>query len=459
MVEEPAGTETEAIPYGDHLAYPPPIDRARESRQMEQDIAPTSPAPDIAPLFSADPQPHLHAVYGALREQAPVHLVPESRTWLISTYDDVRAIVRDPATWSSCYPERFGTGVVERAPATPRTEAAFAGAYPWVPTLLFQDGPEHRRHRVTLGSGLDGARVRRLEPAIREIVEGLVDAFPMDGDVELVRDLSAPLPVTVLAEALGVPVEDRARFRAWSDNVIELGAPMDEDDSVRVIEGYVAFQHYLVALIRARRAAPADDLLSALVATHDAAGADPEAALPELLGICMLLLAAGNDTTTALINALVVRLAEDPPLTATLRQDPARIPAAVEEALRLDSPVQMFQRRAVRDTELRGQPVRAGDMAMVMYGSANRDPARWDDADAFRLDRPNIRDHVAFTHGPHHCAGAMLARTQARIAVEVLLRRVGRFALDPARPPRFLPDLMTRGYAEVPLVVSAVSGS
>jgi cytochrome P450 len=308
---------------------------------------------------------------------------------------------------------------------------------------------------------LTPAWVRAREDAIAAIAHGLIDAFPASGRVRLVRDYAAPLPVAVFAQAFGVAPEDGDRFRAWADDLVRLGAGADEDENVRLAEQYVAFQRYLAARI-ADAPSPAGDLLSGLAAAERAVGGTVTTA--ELLGIGTLLLAAGNDTTTAALGSLVHRLLDDPALAAALRADRDRLPAAIEETLRLDSPLQMFQRKAVRDTELRGHAVRRGDMAMVVYGAANRDPARFPDPDAFRLDRPNPRDHLAFTQGPHHCAGAVLARAELRVATSVLLDRTADLAWDtdaeePAAPAAFLPDLLTRAHREIPVRVTAAAGS
>lgn len=419
--------------------------------------------PDLTPLFSPAPQEHAHAVYRELRERAPVLRVPGRRTWLVTTHADVRAIVRDPATWSSHYPEQFGSGLAQRSPDTARTRAAMAKGFPYVPTLLFQDGADHRRHRALLTGALTPARVRALQTRIAGIANDLVDRFDAGGRVDAVAAFAVPLPIAVLADALGVAPADGERFRRWAEQLVELGAAADEDAAVASIEQYVAFQRYMAERIEERRARPGDDLLSALVAGSGDPGGDgagpPAATVPELLSICTLLVAAGNDTVTAAIGSLLRRTLGDPALLATLRADRGRIPAAIEETLRIDAPVAIFQRKANRDTELRGERIRRGDMAMVVYASANRDPARWEEPDRFVLDRPQIRDHLAFTHGPHHCAGAALARTQARVAFETLLDRCDALALDPQRPPQLAPDLMTRSHSSLPLLLSRAAAA
>jgi cytochrome P450 len=409
---------------------------------------------DLDPLFSASPQDRAYDVYRELRENAPVMEVPGMGTWLISTYADVRAIVRDPGTWSSRYPERFGTGMTETSPPSARAEAALAKGYPWVPTLLFQDGREHRRHRTAVQHALSPQWVRGLEDTITRVARTLVESFPERGNVMFVRDFARALPGLVFAEAFGVDRADRERFMRWSQSIVNLGSPTDEERSIALAEEYVEFQHYVVSRIHDRRGRNGGDVLSRLVAPTLGANDNPGLSLPELVAICVLLLAAGTEPTTAALTSLLLRMIAQPELMATLCTDRARIPAAIDETLRLDSPVAMFQRKAALDTEIRGQKIRQGDMAMAIYASANRDPGHWEDPNEFRLDRPNIKDHLAFTHGPHNCVGAALARAIVRIAVEVLLERLETIELDRSRPLELLPDLMTRSYKELPLIVS-----
>jgi cytochrome P450 len=258
----------------------------------------------------------------------------------------------------------------------------------------------------------------------------------------------------VFAEAFGVERADRERFMRWSETIVDLGSPADEARSIALAEEYVEFQHYVVNRVGDRRGRNGDDVLSRLVEPALGSNGNQELSLPELVAICVLLLAAGTEPTIAALTSLLFRMSDEPELMTTLRKDRSRIPAAIDETLRLDSPVAMFQRKATVDTEVRGQRIRQGDMAMAIYASANRDPGHWENPSEFRLDRPNIKDHLAFTHGPHNCVGAALARAMVRIAAEMLIERLETIELDRSRPLELLPDLMTRAYRELPLVVS-----
>jgi cytochrome P450 len=267
-----------------------------------------------------------------------------------------------------------------------------------------------------------------------------------------VRDFAGRLPNEVFAEVFGVDDADRERFIRWSANIVDLGAPMEEERSVALAEEYVEFQRYLARRIETCPAGGGDDVISHMV------NGERPLTRPEFMGICALLLAAGSDPTTATLTALLHRIVAEPGLMAAVRADRALIPAVIDETLRLESPVAMFQRTATRDTEIRGQQIKRGEHVMVIYASANRDPGHWESPDEFRLGRPNIKDHLAFTQGPHNCVGAHLGRAMVRIGAEVVLDCLASIELDGGRPLEFRPELMTRAYRELPLIVSGRDG-
>ena len=423
-----------------------------------QDGPATALTVDVGPLFSGSPQDRAYDVYRELRDRAPVMKVPGRRTWLISRYDDVRAVVRDPGTWSNRSAERVDTGLTEPSPPSPRTEAALAKGCPWVPTLLFQDGAEHRRQRAFVQPALGPSRVERLEATIPRIAHELVDRFPADGTVMFVRDFALPLPGEVFAEVFGVADGDRERFRRWSGDLVELGAPMEEERSVEIAEEYIEFQRYLVGRIENCPADAREDLLSQLVNGTPRVAAERQLSRPELVAISTQLLAAGSDPTTAALTALLHRMLTEPGLMAALRADRALIPAAIDETLRLDSPVALSQRTATRDTEIRGRRVQQGEMVIALHASANRDPRHWESPEEFRLGRPNIKDHLAFAQGPHYCIGSLLARATVRIGAEIMLERTARVELHGRPPLELRPELITRAYRELPLIISTRDG-
>ena len=351
--------------------------------------------------------------YAALREHAPVHLTPYG-FWLISRYDDVLAVVRDPARFSSQMLGPFA------AQPSPEVAEILKDAYPGVPTLLTNDPPSHTRFRNLVNKAFSPKRVAQMEGDILRIATELVDAFAADGEVELVSQFAVPLPLTVIADALGVDRADMPAFKRWSDDsVAPLSGLLTEERKVECARSRVEMQHYMVARIEERRAEPRDDLLSDLVhARLDAEvagdGAGEPLTIAELLNVIEQLLVAGNETTTKLITSGTLLLLEQPDEMAKVRADPELVGNLVEEALRYESPVQMLFRTTTADVEVAGVPIPTGAACLVVYGSANRDDAHFPGAADFDVERANARTHLAFGQGPHFCVGAALARVPKR---------------------------------------------
>src|SRR5580658_1058258 len=264
--------------------------------------------------------------------------------------------------------------------------------------------------------------------------------------------LANQLPVIIIAEMLGVPAEHRASFRQWSNAVAASAAtPPGSPGAAAVRAGVEALREYFTREIERRRAEPGDDLITALVAAHDN---DEALSTNELLAFVVLLLIAGNETTTNLIGNGLLALARNPAEFQRLRREPALIPSAVEEMLRYDSPVQTLMRFATADTEVAGTAIEAGAFVLVMFGAANRDPAQFPEPERFDVARtPN--DHVAFGEGIHFCLGAPLARLEGRIAFETIVERFAKLTLtDPAAPLAYRGTFITRGLVELPLTVA-----
>lgn len=299
--------------------------------------------------------------------------------------------------------------------------------------FLFMDPPDHTRLRALVQQAFTRRAVEDLRPRIETIARGLVDAMYEKGVVDLMADLAYPLPVTVIAELLGVPLADRERFEAWSRDLLGLLAVQSPSpEAVDHADATVsAFLDYFRDLVRERRDRPADDLLTALGRAEDA---DDKLAEDEILATCLLLLVAGHETTANLIGNGTIALLEHPGELRRLREEPGLVPNAVEELLRYDSPVQATARTALEDIELDGKRVSRGDRVMLLLGSANRDPDAFDEPDRLVLDREPNR-HIAFGSGIHFCLGAPLARLEARIALRTLLDRCPelRLAEEPVR--------------------------
>ncbi|OBK26574.1 cytochrome [Mycobacterium asiaticum] len=363
-------------------------------------------APLHSPEFYAgDPYP----TYRELRATSPVHWNDVTKFWALLKYEDIRYVSSTPALFTSTK----GISIPDPEMPNPVQEG----------NLIFTDPPRHRQMRKLINSGFTRRRVAVLEPKIREIVRGVLDEVAPDSVHEFAEEIAAPLPTRMIAELIGAPPQDWEQFRAWSDAATGTADPDIELDAFVAIGQLF---EYFQKLIAERRQEPRDDLLSVLAAAE----IDEHRLTDEdLLNFAFLLLVAGNETTRNLIALGTLALIDNPDQCRLLVEDPALIPGAVEEMLRFTSPVVSMSRVATADTEIRGQGIREGDVVTMLYGSANRDEDIFgSDAEEFRVTRhPN--PHIAFGCGEHSCIGAQLARLEATILFEELLRRFPRLEL------------------------------
>jgi cytochrome P450 len=353
--------------------------------------------------------------YREMREENPVRYDPARQTWDVFRYEDVKTILDDDETFS--VNPRLADDFVE--PDNPGEGLVFD-------TMLFQDPPRHDELRSVVDDEFQPRTLREREPHFRELAtEMLESALTEDGDeMEVVEDLAYPLPVTVIAELLGVPAEERDRFKEWSDTLVSAasGDEAGEEFAQRQQQTQMEMAQYFMEMIEDRRENPRDDLMSQIVTAELSDGSHLSQA--EALGMCILLLIAGNITTTNLVTNAVRCFADaDDDLFDRLRGDEQALTNALEETLRYRSPVQAMSRIAAEDVTMRGETIEEGDRIIVWLGSANRDERQFEDADEFRPDRsPN--QHLGFGHGTHYCLGAPLARLEAKIALTELLDRV-----------------------------------
>jgi pimeloyl-[acyl-carrier protein] synthase len=313
--------------------------------------------------------------------------------------------------------------------------------------LLMLDPPDHTRLRRLVNKAFTPRRVEALRPRIQAIVEEILGGLRDAREIDLIHDFAYPLPVIVIAEMLGVPAADRTQFKRWSDELVALLDPLQAENGLDAAQqAFVEFCAYFRQIFQARRRQPQDDLVSALVAAEEQGDTLTEA---ELLSMCMLILGAGNETTTNLIANAVLALLRHPDERRRLLDDPSLMPTAVEEFLRFDSPIQVTDRVATQDCRIDGRQVRKGELVGLILGAANRDPQQFPDPDRLDLGRqPN--DHLAFSYGTHFCLGAALARAEAEIALSALLRHFPRF--DGAlQPPGWKRSLVLRGPTALPL--------
>jgi cytochrome P450 len=369
-------------------------------------------------------------MYAALRDHDPVHHVAAGDYWVLSRYADVSAAALDTETFTSTQGLTFAYG-----------ELASAGLEQIAP-MVFLDPPEHTEFRRLVVGGFTPRQVTAVEPDIRAFCVDRIEQLIADGGGDIAAALTKPLPSYVVARYLGVPEADRAQFDGWTQGIVAANAL---GDPLRAAETVVELFAYFAELIERRRAEPADDVFSDLVAAADAERVDPL----RILGFAFTMVTGGNDTTTGLLGGALELLHAYPDQRRRLTDDPTSIPDAVEELLRLTSPVQGLARTTTRDVTLHGTTIPSGRKVMLLYAAANRDPREFG-ADAEKLDVTRRPARIlTFGFGAHHCLGAAAARLMGRIALEELLARCPDFTVD-ADAGRFAPGHFVRWYESLP---------
>ncbi len=366
-----------------------------------------------------------------LRENEPIFWSEKTNSFIISCFADVNFVSKNNDLFCS------GQGVL------PDPRITNIG-------MIDEDEPRHGEMRGLINRGFTPRMVRQWEKIFQRITDEAIDEIAKRGECDFVEDIAVPLPLILIAEMIGIRVEDRERFHQWSDAMIGSTGNLD-DPLIVAAAGKAALEYfeYLTEIIEDRRKNPKQDLISILVRAKDEGiliqqegysddaefgatrtEAEREMSNDELIKLCVLLLVAGNETTRNGLTGAMQLLIENPEARARLVEDPSLIPVAIEEMLRLVSPVVSFARTATRDTELRGVPIKQGQKVLMIYGSANRDAAEFENPDSFILDRNPT--HLAFGVGNHFCMGANLARMELRVALTELLRRIPdmRYATD-----------------------------
>lgn len=378
----------------------------------------------------SDPYP----AYRRLRDRSPFKCVDlpagtvagiagPLRSWALMKYSDVYRALRDYETFSSARP----LVVQNSAPLV----------------LIFDNPPRHTRFRRLVNNAFTVKRIEALIPWITSVAHELVDEFGPD-EFDIVEHYTVPLPVKVIARLVGIPGNDYERFKRWSDAFLSLTS-MDNPERMRSIQEMAG---YFGKIAAARRAHGAEDLITALV---EAEIDDEKLQEWEVLGFCMLLLIAGNETTTNLIGNILNLLAARPELWQQLRTDRTLIETVIEESLRYESPIQRITRTTTREVEVSGVHIPKGDRVILYFGAANRDPGEFPSPDEFRLDR-DLGNHLAFGMGVHYCLGAPLARTETKITLNTLLDRFSAIKRGRAPAVRQTMTPLLFGFQQLPLV-------
>jgi cytochrome P450 len=372
-------------------------------------------------------------MYAALRAHDPVHHVEAGDFWVLTRFDDVWAAASDPETFSSAqgltvaYDELGVTGL---GAATP---------------MVFLDPPAHTQFRRLVTRGLTPRKVADIEPAVRAFVVERLESARASGTVDMVAHLFKPLPSFVVAHYLGVPLDERTHFDRWTEATVQAAAGGGASLDTSAIGELFA---YFGELIARRRREPGDDIVSDLVRM----GEDAVSAT-RILGFAFTMVAGGNDTATGMLAGSACLLTEHPEQRARLREDPSRIPNAVEELLRLTSPVQNLARTTTRDVTLRGVTLPAGRKVLLCYAAANRDEREFG-ASAEQCDvGRRIAKLLTFSHGTHYCVGAAAARLQGRVVLEEMLRRCPAFTVDVAAA-QYATGNYVRRHATLPWTAS-----
>ncbi|MED4750452.1 cytochrome P450 [Brevibacillus choshinensis] len=385
----------------------------------------------IKELACNDEQLFPFPIYRELREKTPVRFDEERGSWDVFRYEDVHRILKDPATFSS----RRGLEV--------RGE-----------TLLTMDQPKHTHMRNLVNKAFTPKAINDLAPRITSITNELLDLVIKNGKMDVVHDLATPLPVIVIAELLGVPSKDRMLFKDWSDTMVKGVEGNSEEAFAQMVaerdKAEKELAEYFLTILNERRNKPEDDLVSALlVAEIDGEKLQEQ----EILRFCILLLVAGNETTTNLITNAIRIMTEQPAIQDQVRQHPEFVKTTVEETLRYYPPIVAIGRIATQDVEIGGQLIREGQQVVSWVGSANRDPEKFEKPDTFLPDRkPN--PHMGFGFGIHFCLGAPLARLEAQIALEIMLSRFSDMQLAKA-PLTPIPSPFVFGVKTYPITFTA----
>ena len=386
-----------------------------------------------------------YPLYDQLRSHDPVHWSEANNFWLLTRYSDVASVIRDDRVSS----DRF-RAISSDLPA--EAQEQFAPFINMVSAwMLMSDAPAHTRLRGLVNKAFTPRMIDNIRARIQELVDGMLDAVQDDGRFDLISALANPLPGIVIAEMLGVPAEDQPQFKKWSDD-IAIGLTGNDTTGSRAEryligqKSFLELSDYFKPVVERLRSQPEDNLLSAMVQAEESGDTLSQ---EELFANCVLLMFAGQETTTNLIGNGILALLNFPDQMEMLRNDPSLMVSATEELLRYDSPVQKLGRLAIEDIEVDGKKIAKGDEIVFCYAAANRDPEEFQFPNQLDLSRTNNR-HMAFAHGTHYCLGAALARLEGQISINAVVQRMPNLRLE-SDDLEWNPSAILRGLKSLPV--------
>lgn len=416
------------------------------STAKDQSKCPLHEINSFDPDILQDPYPY----FARLRSEAPVYRDPSTGIVSVSTYDLITKVNTQPKIFSNNFSEQLRSGSTTQI--DPDELAILSKGVIVKNTMLTADPPDHTRYRKLSMKAFTYKRVEGMGEYVADVTNALIDGFSRQGRCEFKSAFAAHLPMTVIADALGVPRSDMDRFHQWSEAfVAQLGGIADKAARIDAARKIVEFQDYFIGKIEEKRANPTEDIISDLVHADLAEEGDPRKMdYSELLSILQQLLVAGNETTAHTLTAGLYYLISNPEQMARLKADPSLFPNFVEETLRYLTPTNNMWRVATQDAEIGGVPVKKNELILLRYGSGNRDDAHFPAADKFDVARENAKTHLAFGAGIHTCIGAQLARKEMNIAFPILLDRLKNPKLAEGKNSfRYSPNILLRGVLEL----------
>lgn len=400
----------------------------------------TKTCPHLGKEFQPFINPQLddpYSFFKRARKEEPIFYSSLFNAYVLTRYDDIITVLKDPTRFSSA------NSLQSIVNSTPEVIDVLRQGFPFV-SLINSDGEQHKRLRAPFMKVFAPEQLTYVEASIRKISDRLLDGFINDGSAEIIEKFAHPIPLEVILTMYSVPLDIMPKVASWAKDMTQLfSSPLPPERQVECARSFVSLQNFVASLIEEKRKAPANDLITNIL--------DSGLSTPELVLLLCEMIVAGHATSADFIATSIKLLAERPEVWQKLHQNPALIPAALEEVLRYDTPAPSMVRIAIAEVSIGEITIPQGSRILILYGSANRDETRYPDADKFNIERFQEApvNHIAFSHGMHHCLGSSLARREGRIAIEVLSQRLPNLRLAPNQQLTHIPAMLNRGYTSL----------